>query len=240
MRGHRISSTGQTLLDNLAMFRKPFVKTLFSRNQVGLIEPFVDNHDFSYLGEKNNSSISVLVSSTKKRPLRLFGARLYKFKLYDLHEFDVHDFEPNKCANSVKLGSKPLVIFQGSQWEKSVELKASQNYLADLFGGVKATRVALDHFDHVYIITAYSTDDIDTKIRVELYSMALKKSANGNLPRVELSNIGPNFTLISRKWQLPDPTIRKHALRVSGDRRSAAKPKNISTSKQQASLSIII
>eukprot|EP01057_Protomagalhaensia_wolfi_P001948 Protomagalhaensia_wolfi_Nauph_80__1947@NODE_2227_length_1161_cov_57_254902_g1738_i0_p1_GENE_NODE_2227_length_1161_cov_57_254902_g1738_i0NODE_2227_length_1161_cov_57_254902_g1738_i0_p1_ORF_typecomplete_len338_score52_37Brix/PF04427_18/5_3e21_NODE_2227_length_1161_cov_57_254902_g1738_i0471060 len=236
LRGHHVSEKCSKILGQLALVRKPHCVFLNRRNQTRLISPMEDPSDFEYLGNKNDCSIFLMTSSTKKRPCRLVGGRLFDEKIYDLLEFDVREFNEMNCGKSTPspvLGSKPLVLFQGVCWDINLEMQQAKNFFADLFGGYVADRLLLTGFDHAWICSAYEaqceiTGGTEVFIRLNHYYIELKKMEASKMPRVELTDIGPTFVLKSTRSRLPDKQAQKAAMRLPSQEK-LKKTKNVST-----------
>lgn len=69
------------------------------------------------------------------------------------------------------MGSKPLLSFQGSQWESDTVYKKMQNFLIDFFRGDSPDKIALKGIDHVLSLSI-----IDGVINFRAYSVSFRKS----------------------------------------------------------------
>eukprot|EP01053_Blabericola_migrator_P008281 Blabericola_migrator_1__8280@NODE_4299_length_1233_cov_55_454545_g2658_i0_p1_GENE_NODE_4299_length_1233_cov_55_454545_g2658_i0NODE_4299_length_1233_cov_55_454545_g2658_i0_p1_ORF_typecomplete_len244_score50_95Brix/PF04427_18/2_1e18_NODE_4299_length_1233_cov_55_454545_g2658_i0157888 len=205
--------------------RKPHALYLNQRNQTKLMFPLEDPSDFEYLGTKNESSLFMMSSSTKKHPCRIFGGRLYNHKLYDLLEFDVLNFSPFKTSKGIPCpneGSKPLVLFQGVGWELNNDMLQAKNYFADVFGGYVVDKILLTGFDHAWVCVAYEEQSkvtLQNEILIQLkhFHIALKKDPNSKLPALQLTDIGPDFTLRLGKTRLPEKAAVKAAMKLPAE-----------------------
>jgi hypothetical protein len=88
-------------------------------------------------------------------------------------EFGVDSFQAIESFHGSKkaIGSKPLLLFLGSQWETDTTYTRIQNYLIDLLRGVKLDKITLQGLDH-----AISCAVIDGIIYIRGFSIAFKKS----------------------------------------------------------------
>jgi ribosome production factor 2 len=77
------------------------------------------------------------------------------------------------------VGSKPLLAFLGSQWEKDSTYMRIENLFIDLFRGTKFDKLSLQGIDHVITFTA-----IDGIIYLRGYAINFKKSGT----KVEIIN----------------------------------------------------
>lgn len=231
LKGHHTNQRCTDLLRDLARVRAPFSIFLKKRNQDRLMEPMDKPDDFVYLGERNNSSLFAMASSTKKRPFRLYLGRLFDDALYDLFEFDVRHYEGLSIDSSLHApieGAKPIVIFQGSSWDSSMELLGAKSIFADIFGGIRVENIRLEGINDAYSITAYEDTTTPssqvTLIRVDHFHVKLKKNQarpsaektpdSSVLPDVEIVRIGPTLILQLARARLPSPELEKKALRI--------------------------
>jgi ribosome production factor 2 len=110
------------------------------------------------LAKKNDTSLFVLGSHSKKRPNNLVFGRLFNFAILDMVEFGVEEYIP--MINSTKftnlIGSKPLMIFNGEYFENNEEMKITQNFFIDFFQGERPKTLSLEGIDHCLIFTALS------------------------------------------------------------------------------------
>lgn len=77
------------------------------------------------------------------------------------------DFQGEKKG----MGSKPLLLFMGDQWESDNLYKSIQNLFIDFFRGDKATKLSLKGVDHALGFTC-----IDGKIHIRAYNLGYQKS----------------------------------------------------------------
>jgi hypothetical protein len=69
------------------------------------------------------------------------------------------------------LGSKPLFLFVGSQWDTDSLFTRIQSLLLDMFRGVKLDKISLQGIDHVVMCSI-----VDSKIMLRVYSVSFMKS----------------------------------------------------------------
>lgn len=88
-------------------------------------------------------------------------------------EFGVDNFKKIQEFSGFKkaIGSKPLLVFNGSQWEADATYSKLQNLFIDFFRGDKITKIALKGMDHVI-----SFNLIDGLIHIRSYTVTFKKS----------------------------------------------------------------
>ncbi|KAG8239172.1 hypothetical protein J437_LFUL017991 [Ladona fulva] len=183
--------------------------------------PFEDVIPIEYLLKKQDSSLFIFASNSKKRPNNVILGRTYDFHLLDMIEVGVEsyrglcDFQTEK----VMLGTKPILHFIGD-FETSAELSTLKSLLVDMFCGERnLNAIALAGIEHVLTFTS---DTKEGKIQVKSYRIMLKKSGE-NTPRIELEEIGPAFDLVVRRSKIASEDLMKIACRTPHELK--AKPK---------------
>lgn len=222
IKGKSTSQVVSDVLKDLSMMSKPNCKALNGRND---IQPFEDANSLEFLCQKNNCSMFAFVSSTKKRPNNLVLGRTYDGHILDMIEFGVDE---QICIQEILgekkgVGSKPLLVFQGDQWENDTTYKNIKNLLIDIFRGDNIEKISLTGVDHVV-----SCSCVDGKIFVRTYTLGFSKS-NSKTPDVSLNAMGPFLDLTVRRTQLPAPDTWKDAVRIDKSQKSK-KVKNVSSS----------
>lgn len=131
------------------------------------------------------------------------------------------------------IGSKPMILFIGEQWESDAVYQRIQNLLLgkptkssplgylsnvhlvshtsrsphkkskDMFRGTKVEKISLKGLDHVLGCSV-----VDGKIYIRVYTIRFKKSGS-KIPLVSLSNMGPFWDLTVRRTQLASEDLWK-------------------------------
>ena len=104
------------------------------------------------------------------------------------------------------MGSKPLLLFMGDQWESDNLYKSIQNLFIDFFRGDKADKLSLKGVDHALGFTC-----IDGKIHIRAYNLGYQKS-DSKVPNLSMLPMGPFYDLTVRRSQLPSPDMWKAAV----------------------------
>lgn len=233
IRGSRTSQEMTDLLRDLFVLRTPLA-TLFQRKHEE--HPFEDCKRLQQLCNKFDHSLFAFGSSSKKRPARLILGRLFDGSLLDMQEFSIEDFKSTQkfkaSHKECTVGSKPLVVFQGSAFDHDDRMKRAKSLIMDFFGVARPDKVLLSGMEHVIVCTsldsgggpaAASTKD---KILFRRYRLSMGKSGS-KLPRVELEETGPSFSLSLDRCREPDKDRWKQAIKVP----KAAKPKKVKNIK---------
>lgn len=127
----------------------------------------------------------------------------------------MHTYLQGKRKALVRMGSKPMMVFNGDEFETNDDLALLKNLLLDYFRGDVLPKINLAGLDTVIVTTA-----ANGKVYFRVYGIALKKSGN-KFPRVEMEEVGPRMDLTLRRRKSAASELRKHAMKVP----YAAKPK---------------
>jgi ribosome production factor 2 len=144
--------------------------------------------------------------------------RTFDGHVMDMIEFGVDDYTALTELRGPKkaVGSKPLFVFNGSQWESDTLYTRIQNLLLDFFRGAKLEMMSLQGIDHVIVCTV-----IDGKIYLRVHSISFRKSGS-RVPDVVLVPMGPFLNMTVRRTQLASEDMWKASMRQP---KNAAPPK---------------
>ncbi|KAI8967284.1 Brix domain-containing protein [Mycotypha africana] len=218
------SSTSQVVTDalkDLYALKRPNAVNFSKKNE---IKPFEEEEKLEFFSQKNDTSLMVVGSHSKKRPHNLTFIRMFNHQLLDMYEFGV---ENARCMSSMPgpkcaVGLKPLMTFQGERFDTDDTLKAIKNYFLDFFNGEQTTHINLAGLEHVISLTATGEGE-NTRILFRTYSIQMKKSGV-KTPRVELQEMGPCYDLKLRRSQLPKADMWNQACKM---------PKELKPKKQK-------
>lgn len=126
-RGNHTSQDVCNILKDFSMMCKPNCRALSRNND---IRPFEDSTSLEFLAQKNDCSLFIMGSHSKKRPNNIVMGRLHDGHLLDAVEFGVNAF--NCVADLSKafaksVGSKPMFVFIGDQWDTDASFGRIQN-----------------------------------------------------------------------------------------------------------------
>ncbi|KAK7076414.1 rRNA-binding ribosome biosynthesis protein rpf2 [Halocaridina rubra] len=180
--------------------------------------PFEDILPVERLLQKHDSSLFAVATHSKKRPDNLILGRMFDRHILDMVELGITNFKSLKDFKNAKVssGTKPCMVFCGSDFEDVTEFQKLKNYLIDFFRGVEATDVRLQGFEHALLFTV-----IQGNVLIRSYRILLKKSGT-KVPRVELEEIGPSMTLVLRRTRFASDDLMKRACK---------QPKQLKTKK---------
>src|SRR4051812_12537412 len=105
----------QDALADLYSMRQTHAKRFHKKNPV---HPFEDASSLTFFSEKNDCSLILFGSSSKKRPHTITFCRTFDYKMLDMLEFYL-DPETYRSINQFKgkkvpVGTKPLMVFAGT------------------------------------------------------------------------------------------------------------------------------
>lgn len=224
LKGPSSSQVMNTVLKDLHTLKKPCAKLFTKRN---MTRPFQDPSSVEFLCKANDSSLFSYVSHSKKRPQNLVMGRLFDFQMLDMVELSVDpktfksmaDFEGKRQA-VVRIDSKPMFVFQGSEFETNPDLATLKSLLLDYFRGQVLDKINLAGLDRIIVCTAHKE-----VVYFRHYGIILKATGT-KYPRVELDPVGPFMDLKVRRIRNAQPEMLKLAMQTPRTRPKTAKRKN--------------
>ncbi|PKS10531.1 hypothetical protein jhhlp_002284, partial [Lomentospora prolificans] len=233
LRGTSCSQVVQDAMTDLHSMRAPLAKKFTKKNE---IHPFDDASSLEFFSEKNDASLFVFGSTSKKRPHALTLVRMFGHKVLDMLELyldpesfrRIAQFKGRKCA----FGLKPMLVFAGSVFESPIENEytLAKSMLTDFFAAREATeKIDVEGLQYIVSITAEDPvdDEAKPKIHMRVYLIQTKRSGQ-RLPRVEVEEMGPRMDFRVGRFREPDESMLKEALKKAKTTEEKTK-KNIST-----------
>ncbi|OBT47884.1 hypothetical protein VE00_01566 [Pseudogymnoascus sp. WSF 3629] len=233
LRGTSCSQKTQDALTDLYSLRRPLAQKFTKKNE---IHPFEDAASLEFFSEKNDASLLVFGSSSKKRPHALTLVRTFGYKVLDMLELNLDpdslrllsQFKNKKCA----VGLKPMLLFSGTPFESPIpnEYTMAKSFFTDFFKGEPAEKVDVEGLQYLVSIAARDTvdgEEAKPKIHLRVYLIKTKKSGQ-KLPRVEVEEMGPRMDFRIGRMKDAEEAMLKEAMRKA--RTTLERPKkNIST-----------
>ncbi|OIW35521.1 Brix-domain-containing protein [Coniochaeta ligniaria NRRL 30616] len=232
LRGTTCSQVVQDALGDLHSLRQPLAKKFTKKNP---IHPFEDASSLEFFSEKNDASILVFGSSSKKRPHAITLTRTFGHKVLDMLELNldadsyrrISQFKTKKFA----VGLRPMLVFAGTAFESPVtnEWTLAKSMLVDFFRGDSASagadKIDVEGLQYVVVVSADEpsglghgapSDDPATApvLRLRVYLIRTKRSGQ-RLPRVEVEEMGPRMDFRVGRVRQPDEAMLKEAMRKS-------------------------
>ncbi|KAI5865185.1 Brix-domain-containing protein [Durotheca rogersii] len=236
LRGTTCSQIIQDALTDLYSLRQPLAKKFTKKNA---IHPFEDPASLEFFSEKNDTSLLVFGSSSKKRPHTLTIARTFDGKILDMLELyldpasyrQLAQFKSRKFA----VGLRPMLLFSGTAFESPVadEYTMAKSLLIDLFKGDVASgdsnKIDVEGLQYIVAVTAEEPvgEAVKPAIHLRVYLISTRRSGQ-RLPRVEVEEMGPRMDFRVGRMREPDADVWKEAMRVAKTGEEKTK-KNIST-----------
>ncbi|GMM49077.1 rRNA-binding ribosome biosynthesis protein [Starmerella bacillaris] len=212
------------LMVDLEALKKPDSVRFQRKNE---IRPFEDSSSLEFFSEKNDTSLIVVGTHSKKRPNCLTFCRMFNYQLFDMIELKVvsakliQDFH----KRTFDVGMKPLLVFNGALFDEDPVYKHIKSLFLDFFRGQEQSLLDPSALQHVITITAEDPDpkqknlDDENKakslIRFRCYLLKTETSTTPKQPRVELDEIGPRIDFAVGREQIPNPDMEKQAYKVA-------------------------
>ncbi|ESO82697.1 hypothetical protein LOTGIDRAFT_229754 [Lottia gigantea] len=219
IKGGNTSQTVTQVLKEMYMLKKP---TGIMMKRKNVVRPFEDQSTLEYFSEKNDASLFLFGSHSKKRPNNLVLGRSFDHEIFDMVELGIDsfksmfDFRNDKCSQ----GTKPCVIISGQDFESDEDYRKLKNLFIDFFRGPKTEKIRLSGLELVINITA-----IEGKIYLRTYRTVLKKSG-AKTPRVELDEIGPSLDLTVKRTKYASDDMYKRACKQPSEAKVSKSQKN--------------
>lgn len=206
IRGGKTSEMVTQALKDIHVLKKPN-GTMFHRKNI--LRPFEDQTSLEFFSQKNDTSLMVFGSHSKKRPHNLVFGSFYDFHILDMFELGIEKYKPISefKAEKIMSGTKPCIMFSGEEFQNKTEYSRLKTLMLDFWRGEKVTNIRLQGIEHLIQVTA-----ADGKIYFRSYRVILKKSGL-KTPRVEIEEIGPSFTFVLRRTHLAEESLYKEALK---------------------------
>ncbi|KAI8622999.1 ribosome biogenesis protein RPF2 [Xylariaceae sp. FL1651] len=234
LRGTTCSQIVQDALADLHSLRQPLAKKFTKKND---IHPFEDPASLVFFSEKNDTSLLVFGSSSKKRPHALTFARTFAasqvldmIELYIIPETfrTLSQFKSRKFA----VGLRPMMLFSGTAWDSPVanEYTILKSILIDMFkGDTSSDKIDVEGLQYMISVAADEPagDDVKPTVHFRLYLLETKRSGQ-RLPRIELEEMGPRIDFRIGRSQQPDDATWKEAMKKAKAGEEKTK-KNVST-----------
>lgn len=225
LKGHSSSAICNALLNDIHMLKKPLCKKLHRKNELLPFEAGGETH-LENLARLNDCSLFSLVNHTKKRPHNLVLGRMFAHRILDMFEFGITNYVPAAALPALKSapGSKPLILFNGDDFDLNETTSSMRSLLLDVFRGPdNAAALDLSGVDRVIVFTLQG----ESKVMFRQYGVVLKKSSESRLPKVELEEAGPKFDMTVRRTHIASGDMMKEATKRPRDPAFVKKQKNV-------------
>jgi len=206
LKGRKTSERLTSFLRDLNRLKNPHSKLFSKKNN---IVPFDDDTSLRFLCEKNDCSMFGFASHNKKRPHNFILGRMFNWELLDMVEVGIDQYLGLNDINGPKklLGNKPMMLFQGDEFEHVEEFKVLKSLLIDLFRGQETDSLNVAGLDSVMVCSSHKQ-----KCHMRWYFVTLDDS-DTKTPTAKLRNMGPFLDLDVKRCRVGPKELRKLAMR---------------------------
>ncbi|KAL9130060.1 MAG: hypothetical protein Q9217_001664 [Psora testacea] len=226
------SSLLTSLLTELHTLKRPHAIRFTKPNS---IHPFEDASSLEFFCQKNDASLLVFASHSKKRPHALTWIRFFDGKVLDLLELGVVQDTARTIAQfkgeKVKMGLKPMLSFSGTAWESPTSnvYTLTKSMFIDFFRGAEATEIDVEGLQLLisFFVGEEGEGGVKPLIQMRCWKIVTKRSGQ-RVPKVEVQEIGPRIDFRVGRFREAQGGVMKEALKRG--RGTEAKPKkNVET-----------
>jgi len=205
-------------MKDLHSLKRPLAIRFNKKNDV---HPFEDAASLEFFSDKNDASLLLFGSHSKKRPHALTFVRCFEHKVLDMLELlvveeSMRTLSQFKNLRKATVGLKPLVCFSGSAFESPTinEYTLAKSMLLDFFKGPDVDSVDVEGLQYMisFSVGEESTADPKPKIHMRVYLIKTRKSGQ-RLPRVEVEEMGPRIDFRMGRMKESDEDMMKAALK---------------------------
>ncbi|CAL8582720.1 rRNA-binding ribosome biosynthesis protein rpf2 [Xanthoria parietina] len=217
LQGQTCSSFVKDLLSDINALKRPFTVRFTKKND---IRPFEDASSLEFFSQKNDASLLLFGSHSKKRPhcmtwIRCFGGQvLDMLELYVIKDTarTLAQFKGDKC----KVGLKPLLSFSGTQFESPVSnpYTLAKSIFTDFFRGGESATVDVEGLQYMISFAAgeEAQDGSAAKIHMRCWRIITKRSGQ-KVPRVEVEEMGPRIDFSIGRTKEAEASVWKEAMK---------------------------
>lgn len=201
---------------DLSALKKPDIKRFSKKNDV---RPFEDFEPLEFFSEKNDCSLIVLSSHSKKRKNNLTFVRTFGYKIYDMIELQIaenYKLLSDFRKQTFTVGLKPMFSFQGSAFDTHPVYMHIKSLFLDFFRGQTTDLQDVAGLQHVISLTVqgdFQDGEQLPNVLFRVYKLRTYRSEQGGkkLPRVELDEVGPRLDFKIGRIHTPSPEMVKEA-----------------------------
>ena len=188
------------------------------------IHPFEDASSLEFFSEKNDASLLLFSSCTKKRPQCLTFIRTFNHKILDMIELHL-DPDTFRSMDQFKVakptvGTKPMIVFSGTAFDSPVTTKYTQlkSIFVDFFRGEETETIDVLTLQFIISVTVGEEGEGEQgpKVHVRFYMVKTMKSGQ-KVPRAEVEEMGPRMDFRIGRVKEADEDMLKQAMKKSKD-----------------------
>lgn len=221
IRGFTANDMVSRVMKDIYMLKKPIGVPLNKKN---VCQPFENASPIEFICQKNECSLFLFTSHSKKRPNNLVMGRLFDGYILDMVEFGVEYYRAiEDFASRISLGVKPILIFAGEPFEAEFDMIRVKNLLNDFFSGPRPKSIRVKGIEHVIYFIAHNG-----KIHVRPYLIEQKKISGSAKFAATCHEMGPQLDLVVRRTRLADHDHYSQACKQKPKAPQSTKNKNVS------------
>ncbi|KAF8467737.1 Brix domain-containing protein [Kalaharituber pfeilii] len=215
LQGTSASEIVKIALNDIHSLKKPHTLKFTKKNP---IHPFEDSTAFEFFSTKNDISLLLFASTSKKRPHNLTFIRTFDHRILDMIELglDSDTFKPLSAFKNAKpaYGMKPMLLFAGGAWDSAPRYQHLKSMFMDFFRGPTVPQIDVEGLQYIVVFSAQEvTDENPTpKVHFRTYLIQTKRSGQ-KLPRIEVEEMGPRMDFSLRRVKEPEDEMMKEALK---------------------------
>lgn len=205
------------VMKDLHSIKRPLCVKFDKKNS---IHPFEDPSSLEFFADKNDASLMLYASHSKKRPHALTLVRMFDYKVLNMLELlvDPDTFRSLSQFKNAKaaVGLKPLLSFSGSGFESPIanEYTLAKSVLLDLFKGPDAGNVDVEGLQYMIHFSVDEEDKEGVKPQIHMRCYLIRTQKVGEkLPKVELEEMGPRIDFRVGRVHESNPDMMKEAMR---------------------------
>lgn len=190
--------------------RKSYSHKLGKKNKLACV--FEKTDDVEYFVQKEDASLFVYSTDSKKRPMNIVFGNCYEHKLLDAFEFEVSNFIPhNYMENKVnyEINSMPIMIFQGESFETDKVFERIKKFFLDFYTQDSLEEVNIPDLKRIIV---FSVDEKQKKIKIRNYQTS-EPVGEYSYKNIQIEECGPSFDLLPRRNHLIGDDEYKKACR---------------------------
>ena len=274
LKGRKTSNNMNKLLQELRSIQAPASKLLNKKNPIDIFSNSGSSDNsgdgvssLEFLLTKNDCNLFGMTTHNKKRPNNLILGRVFNHQLLDSVELGIQYYKSSIHSTSTRsgesssatpddipkkrIGSKPLLLFNGDIWNNVQEYSNLRNLLIDFYRGDVVDKLVVTGLDHIIVFTTSYLNNQNTNlnnilIHQRTYHLQLKKnpkigspstSSSVPTPIAHLTSTGPDLDMIIRRslWATSELAMaaRVQPRSSNADKKSAASMAVKSSRKNQ-------
>ena len=274
LKGRKTSNNMNKLLQELRSIQAPASKLLNKKNPIDIFSNSGSSDNsgdgvssLEFLLTKNDCHLFGMTTHNKKRPNNLILGRVFNHQLLDSVELGIQYYKSSIHSTSTRsgesssatpddipkkrIGSKPLLLFNGDIWNNVQEYSNLRNLLIDFYRGDVVDKLVVTGLDHIMVFTTSYFNNQNTNLKNILihqrtYHLQLKKnpkigspstSSSVPTPIAHLTSTGPDLDMIIRRslWATSELAMaaRVQPRSSNADKKSAASMAAKSSRKNQ-------